>query len=98
MGFVQIIEFRTSRIDEMEQVANEWEAAAGEDSTARRRVMCRARDDDDRYFNIVFFDSYEDAMKNSNLPATSEFADRMMALADGDATYYNLEVIDDRSA
>ncbi len=35
MGFVQIIEFRTSKVDEVRKVGDEWEAAAGAD---RRRV------------------------------------------------------------
>lgn len=28
MGFVQIIEFRTSKVDEMQALGDEWEAAA----------------------------------------------------------------------
>jgi hypothetical protein len=96
MGFVQIIEFRTSKFDEMQQVGNEWEAAAGGDSTARRRVLCRDRDDPGRYVNVVFFDSYEDAMKNSLLPVTQEFSQRMMQLADGPPTFSNLDVVEDK--
>ena len=97
MGFVQIIEFRTSKIDEMEQVGSEWEAAAGDDRKARRRVLCKDRDNEGRYLNIVFFDSYEAAMENSNLPVTQEYSQRMMALADGPPTFYNLDIVDDRS-
>lgn len=97
MGFVQIIEFRTSKFEEMEQIGNEWEAAAGTDRKARRRVLCKDRDSSDRYLNIVFFDSYEAAMENSALPATHEFSQRMMVLADGEPTFYNLDVLDDRS-
>ena len=95
MAFVQIIEFRTSKFDEMRKVGDEWEAAAGTDSRARRRVMCQDRDNPGRYFNIVFFDSYESAMENSNLPVTAEFSKRMMALGDGPPTFYNLDVVDD---
>ena|SRR5688572_22504994 len=96
MGFVQIIEFRTSKIDEMEKVGDEWEAAAGGDSKARRRVLCQDRDNPGRYLNIVFFDSYEEAMENSNLPVTEEFSQKMMALADGPPSFSNLDVVDDR--
>jgi hypothetical protein len=98
MAFVQIIEFRTSKFDEMRKLGEEWEAAAGADSKARRRVMCQDRDNPGRYFNIVFFDSFESAMENSNLPATSEFSQRMMALGDGEPTFYNLDVVDDDTA
>ncbi len=97
MGFVQIIEFGTSKIDEIRKVVDEWEAAAGSDRKARRRVVCEDRDNPGRYFNIVFFDSYEDAMENSNLPVTQEFSQKMMALGDGPPTFYNLDVVDDRS-
>lgn len=95
MSFVQIIEFRTSKIDEIEQVGSEWEAAAGADRKARRRVLCQDRDNAGRFFNIVFFDSYEDAMENSNLPVTQEFSAKMMALADGAPTFYNLDVLEE---
>ena len=96
MAFVQIIEFRTSKFDEMKQLGDDWEAAAGDDRKARRRMLCQDRDDNGRYFNIVFFDSYEEAMENSNLPETSEFAQRMMALADGPPAFYNLDVVEDK--
>jgi hypothetical protein len=97
MGFVQIIEFRTSKLDEMQKVGNEWEAAAAGDTKARRRVMCADKDNPGRYFNIVFFDSYDEAMQNSNLPVTQEYSQKLMALADGAPTFYNLDVVEDRT-
>jgi hypothetical protein len=97
MPFVQIIEFRTSKLDEMEKVGDEWQAAIGADRKARRRVLCSDRDNAGRYFNIVFFDSFEEAMENSNNPVTEQFSQRMMALADGAPTFYNLDVVDDQS-
>jgi hypothetical protein len=97
MGFIQIIEYRTSKPEEMAAVGDEWEAAAGADRKARRRVLCQDRESADRYFNIVFFDSYEEAMQNSDLPVTQEFSRRLLALADGQPTFYNLDVVEDRS-
>jgi hypothetical protein len=97
MGFVQVIEFRTSKIEEMRKLGNEWEAAAGADRKARRIVVCADRDDPGHYFNIVFFDSYEAAMENSNLPQTQEFSGKMMALGEGAPKFYNLDILDDRS-
>ncbi len=97
MAFVQIIEFRTSKINEMRKIGDEWEAAAGTDRQARRRVLCEDRDNPGRYFNVVFFDSYDSAMENSNLPVTQQFSQKMMALGDGQPVFYNLDVIDDRS-
>jgi hypothetical protein len=96
MAFVQIIEFQTSRVDEMTKLGDEWESAAGGGTTARRRVLCQDRDNPGRHFNIVFFDSYESAMENSNNPVTQDFSQKMMALADGPPTFYNLDVVQER--
>jgi hypothetical protein len=96
MAFIQIIDFRTSKFDEMQKLGEEWEAAAGDANTARRVVICADRDDPGRYLNIVFFDSYEEAMANSDNPATTEFSGKMMALAEGPPTFLNLDVVEDR--
>jgi len=97
MGFVQIIEFRTSKFDEMRQVEQEWEQATEGSRKTVRRVLTQDRDHPGRYLNIVFFDSYDDAMANSALPETGAFSKKMMGLADGPPTFYNLDVVDDRS-
>jgi hypothetical protein len=96
MSFVQIIEFRTDKIDEMRKMGDKWEAAAGSGRSARRRLVCQDRDNPGRYFNIVFFDSYDSAMANSRLPATQDFSQRMAALATGEPTFYNLDVVEDK--
>ena len=97
MSFVQIIEFRTGKFDEMQQVAQEWERATEGKRKAGRRVLAQDRDNPGRYFNIVFFESYEDAMANSALPETDAFSKKMMGFADGPPTFYNLDVVDDRA-
>ena len=97
MAFVQIIEYRSSRYDEMHTLDAEWEAAAGDDSTVRRVIVGRDRDDPERYMTLAFFDSYDAAMENSKLPVTQEFSQRMMALADGPPTFHNLDVVDDQT-
>ena len=96
MAFIQIIEFRTSKADEMKKVGDEWEAAAGDVSTVGRRVLCEDRDTPGRYFNIVFFDSHDAAMENSNLPVTQEFSQKLQGLAEGPPTFYNLDVVEER--
>ena len=96
MSFLQVIQYRTSKFDEMQKVADEWDADPGEGDTARRVIVCRDRDNDGQYFTMVFFDSYESAMENSNVPRTQEMSQKMMALADGPPTFYNLDVVDER--
>jgi hypothetical protein len=97
MAFVQIIEFRTSNLDAMEEVGSRWEEATADKRTARRRILCQDRKEPNRYFNVVFFDSYESAMENSSLPQTQRFSQEMMSFADGAPTFYDLDVIDDRT-
>ena len=97
MAFIQIIEFRTDKIDEMRKLEGEWQARAkSEGATARRGLICSDRDNSGRYFQVVFFDSFEDAEKNSNLPITQEFAGKLMALGNGEPTFHNLDVVEDR--
>jgi hypothetical protein len=96
MAFIQIIDYRTSQPDEVERLGKEWQAAAREaGSTARRLVVVNDRDVPDRYLNIVFFDSYEEAMQNSDNPVTQEFSEKMGALVDGPPTFVNLDVLED---
>jgi len=95
MAFIQIVDFTTTRLDEMLEVERQWESATAGRRTTRRRIFVRDRDNPDRYLNIVFFDSYESAMENSNLPETSEFSGKMMGMASGPATFLNLDVIED---
>jgi len=97
MAFVQLIHFKSNRIDEMRKLADEWTAQAGTTTTARRGVLCEDRDNPGRYFQVVFFDSYESAMQNSESPITQQFATRMAALSDGVPTFYNLDVVEDRT-
>src|ERR1700733_6636939 len=96
MGFVQIIEYRTSKAAEMQAVADEWEKATEGKRKAGRRVLCQDRDNPGRYFTVVFFDSYEAAMENSALPEPDSLSKKMMNFADGPPTFYNLDVVDDK--
>ena len=96
-GFVQIIEWKTSRFDEVEQLNEEWRKRFP--TTGPSRIVVGAdRDNAGSYMTIVEFDSHEEAMKNSSDPATSEFAEKMGKLCDGPPTFYNLDVkhIEDR--
>jgi hypothetical protein len=95
VAFVQIIQYRTSKIDEMRKIGDEWQQAASS-GTARRVLVGADRDNQGQYFTLAFFDSYDSAMENSNNPTTQEYSQRMMSLADGPPTFYDLDVLDDR--
>lgn len=97
MAFIQIVEARTSNVDALRALDAEWEQATAGKRTARRSLVTRDRNDPDRYLIIVFFDSYESAMENSNLPETREFAAKWAALVEGPMSFNDLDVIDDHS-
>ena len=92
MAFVQTIEFSTTRIDEMRQLLEEFKAATEGKRAVVRALLCADRDQPDRYVNIVEFESYEEAMRNSEMPETTQFAEQMAKLCDGPPTFRNLDV------
>lgn len=91
-GFVQMIEFTTSKIDEIKALSEEMTGQLGS-GMATRGVVTEDRDRPGTYLNIVEFDSYESAMENSSRPEIGEFSRRMAELCDGPPTFYNLEVL-----
>lgn len=97
MEFVQIIECRTSRLDELRELEREWEKATDGKRTLRRSILTRDRNDPNRYLILAFFDSYESAMVNSNLPETNEFGEKQASLLDAPMAFTDLDIVDDRS-
>ncbi|MBV9356429.1 MAG: hypothetical protein JO023_12985 [Chloroflexi bacterium] len=94
MAFVQIMEVTAPDIAALQQLNTEWETATEGKRTARRQLVTRDRKNPNRYLILVFFDSYESAMQNSNLPETQAFAQRFQQ-ALGGATFHDLDVISD---
>jgi hypothetical protein len=97
MSFIQIIDMHTKSFDELNALGDEWRAATEGKRTLQRSIIARDRNDPDRYLLLAFFDSYESAMENSQLPETAAFAEKQMALVDGAPTFHDLDVVDDRS-
>ncbi|WP_269070418.1 DUF1059 domain-containing protein [Actinomycetospora endophytica] len=91
-AFIQVIEFRTRRIDEFDDVTRQWADAIGPARTARWDITGADLDEADSYLQIVEFPDRAAAMSNSDHPATSAFADRLRKLCDSDPTFHNLEV------
>jgi quinol monooxygenase YgiN len=96
-GFVQIIEYKTSRIEEVQALADAMrDARSADGATSVGRVTATAdRDRPGYYLTIAEFDSHEAAMENSGRPETSEFAAKMAELCDGPPRFYNLDVQDE---
>lgn len=97
MAFVQIIDFQTTKIDEMRRVADQWEKATEGKRTAVWRILCQDRDEPGHCLSIVFFESYNSAMRNSSLPEMDKFSREMYSLVDGAAAFHNMDVVQDRS-
>jgi quinol monooxygenase YgiN len=97
MAFIQIIEARTKDADRMLALNEEWQQSTAGKRTARRAIVTRDRNDPDRYVIVVFFDSYESAMENSNLPQTQEFSEKMAAALDSPASFSDLDVLADHA-
>ena len=98
MAFIQIIEARTKHADELSAIGDEFYRRR-----PRGSARCGARSwgvtatTPDRHFILAFFDSYESAMENSNLPETAALAEKQMALLDAPPSFIDLDVIEERT-
>ena len=97
MAFIQVIECRTSNVDEVLALEENWRQATEGKRTLRRSIVTRDRNDPARHLILASFDSDELAMVNSNLPETTEFGEKQAALLDGPMAFSDLDVIADRA-
>ncbi|MFJ4689818.1 ester cyclase [Streptomyces sp. NPDC088766] len=95
MTFVQLIDCRTSRFDEMNRLMDTWVEQTKGKRTATHAMVGKDRSDASHFVEIVEFPSYEEAMRNSGLPETEKIFDDMVALCDGMPTFTDLEVVRD---
>ena len=93
MKFVQIMKVTTSKMAEMEAAHERWLKATEGQRTVTREMICENRDKPGEYWIIVEFPNYEDAMKNNDLPATSEIAEAMAGLVDAPPEFLNLDLV-----
>lgn len=92
-GFVQIIEIKTSQVDEVRRLVAEMRAE-NDSGNVLRGTVGEDRDRPGYYVNIVEFESYAAAMENSARPEVRDYAARLAALCDQPPRFYNLHVID----
>jgi hypothetical protein len=97
MEFLQIIECHTSKYDELIALEEEWRTATEGKRTLRRSFIARDRNEANRYFVLAFFDDYDSAMVNSNLPETTEFGRKQEQLLDAPIAFTDLDILEDRS-
>ncbi len=92
-GFVQIMEFESSKAADIDALGRELATALGDKFKPKRAITAEDRERPGHCFVIVEFESYEEAMENSNDPLTSEYSEKMGALVDGAPTFHNLDVV-----
>jgi hypothetical protein len=98
MTVVQLIEVEIE-LDKIEEVfleAERWFEETDGRRTQLRELITRDRDDPKRFVVMAFFDSYESAVKNSELPETQRWAKVVESLTTS-ISYRDLDVIDERS-
>ncbi|MEW2621128.1 ester cyclase [Streptomyces sp. NPDC048106] len=99
MTFVQLIECRTSRPDEMNRLMDDWVARTSGRRTATHTLVGQDRSDAAHLVEVVEFPSYEDAKRGSGLPETDRIFREMAALCDERPVFMDLDVVrDDRLA
>jgi hypothetical protein len=97
MEFVQVMEIRTSKFEKMQAMEEEWRKATEGKRTLRRSILCRDRNDANRYLVLAFFDSPESAAVNSELPETAAFANQTNAIVDSPLVFQDFDVIEDQT-
>jgi hypothetical protein len=93
MRFVQMFEFTTTRIHEIDALMEKWVAQSAGRRKVDRSVLTADRDRPQTYVQIVEFPSYEEAMQNSALPETAEFAQGLAELCEEPPRFRNLELV-----
>lgn len=95
MTFVQIIDCKTDKVDDLSRLMDTWIEQTKGKRTATHSVVGADRADPHHVVEIVEFPSYEEAMRNSNLPETDRIFREMVALCDEPPKFTDLEVVRD---
>ncbi|MYS84691.1 ester cyclase [Embleya scabrispora] len=95
MTFVQLIECKTGRVDDMNRLMDTWVEQTKGKRTATHAIVGRDRSDATHIVEMVEFPSYEEAQRNSSLPETNRIFEEMVALCDEPPTFTDLDVLRD---
>jgi hypothetical protein len=97
MTFVQVIEYETTSADKVDVLLDQWIEATRGRRTAKHEMHMRDRENMTHFVDIVEFPSYEEAMKNNDLPETRRIAEQLRDLCANEPRFVNLDVMrDDR--
>lgn len=88
--FIQIIQGRCTRPDELRALADTWRDELGPGATGWLGGTYGFTDDD-LFVGVVRFESREAAIANSARPEQGEWAERMMALMEGQVEFHDCD-------
>lgn len=97
MTFMQIIDCRTDRFEEMDRLMDRWAERTRGKRTATHETIGRDRADGAHFVEIVEFPSYEEALRNSRLPETEQAFHEMVALCERPPEFTDLDVVRDET-
>jgi hypothetical protein len=86
--FIQVIQGKTSRADDLRSLAEAWRDEGGVGAVGYLGGTYGVTDEGD-FVGIVRFTSREDAMANSARPETGAFAEKMGALMEGPVSFHD---------
>ena len=94
---MQIVDFETERMDEMKELMRQFEAtsrASGREEHPTYRTVLRDRANPNRYLVVVEFNSYDEAMANSNHPDTTAFSQKMAGLVTHPPAFTDCDILE----
>lgn len=91
MRFLQLMEFRSTADDAVAEIQR-FKDLMGDETTVKRATVCVDRDDPGLIVQLIEFDSYEEAMANSDHETTQDEAAKVEE-SGGGVTFRNLDVV-----
>ncbi|MEJ3748206.1 ester cyclase [Actinomycetes bacterium KLBMP 9797] len=95
MTFVQIIDCKTDKVDDVSRLLDTWVEQTQGRRTATHATLAKDRADSHHVVEIVEFPSYEEAMRNSNLPETDRIFQELVALCEMPPRFTDLDIVRD---
>lgn len=94
MSFIQLIEIQSpGGAAPLEALHEEWRTATEGQRTVTSELICEDRDRPGTFVLVVEFPSWDEAMKNNELPATARIAEQITELSTTPPTFRNLDVL-----
>jgi hypothetical protein len=91
--FIQLIEYRTTQPEAVDELLSQWIADSGGRRTATRTRVGRDHHDGDHFVEILEFPSYDEAMRNSEMPETNGIHERFVQLCAEPPRFVDLDVV-----